>query len=516
MGADAGTAAAAGGLSLASVRDHPQSVAALDLGSNSFHMIVAKRVDGQLQVVDRLKEMVRLAGGLDAQDNLSEEAVMRALDCLARFGQRVRDIPGGGVRAVGTNTLRRARAAADFLGRAEQALGQHIDIIAGREEARLIYLGVAHSLAEADSGPRLVMDIGGGSTELIIGRGFEPHYMESLEMGCVSMSRRFFPEGQVDPVPWEHAGIHAHLELQPVAGAFRERGWGLAIGSSGTIQAVADVLSAAGWAQDDITLPALKNLRRALIKAGRAQQLGLPGLSEERAPVFPGGVAILLATFEALQIERMVVSDGALREGLLYDLLGRIRHEDIRERTVEHLMRQYQVDTAQAARVEATAGAWLGELAVDWGLEDSAYADLLSWAARLHEIGLAVSHSQYHQHGAYLIANSDLPGFSRQEQRLLGALVAGHRRKLPSAAFDDLPVYLAAKARRLCMLLRLAVLLHRSRSAGETPAAHVAAGSGGLRLQFQPGWLDRHPLTLADLAQEVEYLRSERETLEYA
>jgi len=295
-----------------------ETAAAVDLGSNSFHMIVAEVNGGRLKVVDKMREMVRLAGGLDEKNRLRDEVAVRAVDCLRRFGQRLRGVPKGNVRAVGTNTLRKARNSGQFVARAEEALGHPIDVISGHEEARLIYLGVSHSL-EDDSRQRLVVDIGGGSTELIVGRKFEPRYMESLHMGCVSSSQRYFRDGKITAQQMHAAEIAAHQELESLTTVYRKIGWETSVGASGTILAIHDAVHSEGWSKDGITPAALKKLSKALISAGHVDNLELNGVTAERAPVFPGGVAILSAIFEALGIEQMGVASGALREGLIQD-----------------------------------------------------------------------------------------------------------------------------------------------------------------------------------------------------
>ncbi|MDX1252396.1 MAG: exopolyphosphatase [Gammaproteobacteria bacterium] len=493
----------------------PQTVAAIDLGSTSFHLIVARIMNGQIHVVDRLREMVVLANGLDSKNRLDEITQKRALDCLARFGQRLRDMPPGSVRAVGTNTLRRAGDAADFLARAQAALGHPIEVIAGREEARLIYLGVAHSLPPQE-GRRLVVDIGGGSTELIIGEGFAPINMESLHMGCVGMSRGYFSDGIIRARDMRRAEIIAELELQPIQQQFRHIGWQSAVGASGTIRAVDRIVRDKGWSNDGITRPALRKLRDVLIDTGHVQRLRLDGISSERAAVLPGGVAILNALMETLDIKSIRVADGALREGLLHDLQGRIQHEDVRETSIQTMMARYQVDAAQAARIEGTALACLSQVARDWGLNGEEHQYLLSWAARLHEIGLAIAHNQYHKHGAYVVENSDLPGFSRQEQMRLAGLIRGHRRKFPMQVFMQLPASQIDQEWRLCLLLRLAVLLHRSRTGDALPELRLTAGKKSLRIQFPGQWLDQHPLTEAELAREAEYLAEVNIKLEFS
>jgi len=493
----------------------PETVAAVDLGSNSFHMIVARVTDGELQIIDRLREMVRLAAGLNAAKRLNPEASEQALACLERFGQRLRAMPAGTVRAVGTNTLRQMHDGGDFLRAAEAALGHPIEVIAGREEARLVYLGVAHGLA-AGSERRLVVDIGGGSTEVIVGEGFTAHERESLYMGCVSMSRAHFADGRITAAAMSGAETAGALELRPVKSEFRHAGWQFAVGSSGTIKAIEAVCLASGWSQQGVSAETLKKLRRALIDAGQIDKLTLPGLAEERREVFPGGVAVLLAVFKALRIEHMMVSDQALREGLLYDMLGRIRHEDVRERTVNALRKRFQADLRQAKRVEITARRLLGQVAQDWDLLGPDHADLLAWAARLHEIGVVVSHSQFHKHGAYLIASSDLSGFSRQEQEVLAALVRSHRRKFPVSVFDQLPAPVHTSAKRLCVLLRLAVLLHRGRSTMARPNPRLSVNGSRLTLRFPGDWLARHPLTRAELEEENQRLDSAGFPLDFA
>jgi len=484
----------------------PHIVAAVDLGSNSFHMKVARVVDGHFHVVDRLKEMVRLAAGLDAEGRLDAQAVARALACLERFGQRLRDIPPEGVRVVGTNTLRRARNAAEFLREAKRILGHPIEIISGIEEARLVYLGVAHSVPQTQD-RRLVVDIGGGSTEVIIGRGFKPLYLESLYMGCVGFSRCFFGDGIIDAGRMRRAELAAMQELEPLATPYRRLGWDAAIGSSGTVVSIAEVIRHKRWGERGITAPGLARLRESLIAAGHVERLDLPGLERRRAPVFPGGVAILSALFETLGIKRMERSLGALREGLLYDLLGRLGPEDVRETTVLELMSKHRVDEGQAARVERTAMRLREQVTGSWGLGKERWGDCLRWAASLHEVGLAIAHSGYHKHGAYLLEHADLAGFSQEEQLLLAALVRAHRRKFPPQAFAALPGG-RTRARRLAVLLRVAAVLHRSRSDSIDPEVVARADGDSLSLELPEGWLAAHPLTQADLEQEAAYLRA--------
>lgn len=483
----------------------PDLVASVDLGSNSFHLIVCRIQDGQLIVVDRLREMVRLAAGIDADKNLTQEAQLRALDCLTRFGQRLRDLPHYAVRAVGTNTLRSAHNATDFIDEAESRLGHPIEVISGVEEARLIYLGVAHSLA-SDRSRRLVIDIGGGSTELIIGEDFTTQYLESLYMGCVSMSRRFFGDGTISNKMIRHAEIAARLEVEPHVRRFHKNNWQVALGASGTIRAIDKVVHAAGWADHGITLASLDKLINAMQDAGHVDNLKLNGLDPERAPVFPGGVMILYAAFKTLGIDVMRVSDGALREGLIHDLLGRIHQEDIRGQSANALALRYHVDMEQAARVQATARRCLEMASASWKLDVDEYARWLDWASTLHEIGLDISHSHYQKHGAYIIENADLAGFSRQEQRFLAFLINAHRRKFQTKLSKLLPEYWRKSAPRLALLLRLAVLLNRSRMSSTVEFELTVKGKT-LEIHFAHGWLSENPLTQADLEQEAMYLR---------
>jgi exopolyphosphatase/guanosine-5'-triphosphate,3'-diphosphate pyrophosphatase len=484
-----------------------QVIAAVDLGSNSFHIKVARVVDGQLAVIDRMRDSVRLAAGLNDRKELDDEACERSLETLERFGQRLRDVPSHNVRAVGTNTLRQARRTGSFLANAEAALGHPIEIISGREEARLIYLGVAHSTAQ-DEGRKLVVDIGGGSTELIIGRQFEPLATESLYMGCVGMSREFFPGGVIDERRMRQAVLVARQELEYVEESYRRMGWDVAIGSSGTIRNIGEVIRNEEWSRKGITGKALSKLRDALIQTGRADKLDLQGLQPQRAPVFAGGVAILAAVFDALEVKRMTVADGALREGLLYDLIGRMDYTDVRGATIDDLCRRYRADEAQSQRVADTAVFLLERVASVWDLSDARYAQLLVWAARLHEIGLDIAHSQYHKHGAYILGNADLPGFSRQEQAEIAALVRVHRRRFATEDFDELPRRQRARLLRLAVLLRIAVALHRGRYDFDLTELAVETGSESLSLQFPPGWVADHPLTEADLSREQAYLKN--------
>ena len=497
---------------MAEQNDTPQYLAAVDLGSNSFHMVVARIEDGHVHILDRLKEMVRLGAGLDEHKNLSQESKERALACLERFGERVKDLPKGSVAAVGTNTLRQTKNSRSFLKQAKKALGHPISIIAGREEARLIYLGVSHSLVD-DDGKRFVMDIGGGSTELIIGKDFEPLHLESLSLGCVSMSRRFFKNGNLKKKNWKKANIAAHLELRPIKRSYRKIGWNSATGASGTIKAVAKVITALNLAQYDIDLQSLYKVRDFMIEVGHLDKLNLPGLKEDRKPVFAGGLAVLIATFEALKIERMQVSDGALREGLIYERLGRIQSEDTRLKTITSVQQRFQISQKHARRVSKTAHQLFSLCCKAWGFTLD-HAELLHWASSLHEIGLAISHSGYHKHGAYLLDYADLPGFSYQDQDWMSVLVRCHRKKLSEKYYAVLPDEDYLTALRLSILLRLAALLHRSRKDERATIEALHVDDMQMQIIFAEGELEKHPLLHASLQKQAQYLQAVGFTLE--
>jgi exopolyphosphatase/guanosine-5'-triphosphate,3'-diphosphate pyrophosphatase len=482
-----------------------ETVAGVDLGSNSFHMIVARADAGQLHVVDRLRERVRLAQGLDADKNLTPAAMERALSCLNRFGQRVRDLPQGAVRAAGTNTLRQARNSDVFLERAQELLGHPIEIIAGREEARIIYLGVAHSVP-TDDGRRLVIDIGGGSTECILGEGFDSVATESLFMGCVSYTSRFFPGGVLRREDFRRAETAAMLELRSLEYRYKTLGWQSCYGSSGTALAIAEILSGPAFGEQVITRKGLKKLRAALVDAGSVGRLELPGLDADRALVLAGGLSILMGAFKSLGIERMQPAFGALREGLLYDLLGRVGHEDVRERTIRWLAERNHVDAGHAARVERIALYCLDQAAASYSLDRGEARQFLTWASRLHEIGLEIAHTGYHRHGAYIIENADMPGFSKGEQKMLAAIVHAHRRKLHREEFAALGPARAHAAFRLALLFRVAWCLNRSRSTEAIPPFALRVNGDQIRLELPDSWLSATPLIQAELRQERELL----------
>ncbi len=477
-------------------------------------MIVCRLKDGKLHTIDRLREMVRLGSGLNQDNFISQETQDRALACLERFGQRIRNFPSGTVRAVGTNTLRTAKNSNQFLLRAEAALGQRIHIISGIEEARLIYQGVAHSLA-SNANKRLVMDIGGGSTEYIIGKLNQARRKESLHMGCVSLSNKFFPNGIISPKKFRQAVLFAERELEPFQYAFSHKRWDEAIGASGTLRAVNKILQASEWSNIGITLAGLEKLVDVISKTEHVNELDLPGLDPERAPVFPGGVAIIYASFLRLGIEQMTISDGALREGLVHDLLGRIFNNDIRSETVQTTVDHYHVDQKHNARIKQAVHYMLAQLNNCQTVGEKESQQLLDWAADLHEIGHEIAHSQYHKHSAYIIKHSDLAGFSQQDQLLLSTIIRAHRRKLPIKSFKELPKPWNKTIVYLVIVLRMAILLHRNRHDFELPDYKITLNDKKITLNFPDQWLQNSPLTHADLMQEAEYLNAADFTLEF-
>jgi exopolyphosphatase/guanosine-5'-triphosphate,3'-diphosphate pyrophosphatase len=475
------------------------TLAAVDLGSNSFHCQVARVVGDQVYPLDSLREPVRLGAGLSKDKRLDDAAQERALACLKRFGERLRGFDRHAVRAIGTNTLRVAKNGAAFLRKAQAALGFPIEVVAGREEARLIYLGVAHELP-ASKEKRLVVDIGGGSTEIIIGSGYRPQRLESLFMGCVSYSLRFFEDGRITKGAMKQAELAARNELQPIVAKFSRGNWQQAVGSSGTVRALAEAIRENGWGDEGITPAGLDRLRSHLIKAGDMDRVELAGLKPDRLPVFPGGLAIMNAIFSELDIDSMAVSESAMRQGVLYDLLGRVHHKDMRDVTVAQFMQRYHVDALQAQRVGALAFALYRKLTADAGEPEEDAARCIAWASRLHEIGISVAFSGYHKHSAYIVANADMPGFSRDEQTRLAVMLQAHRRSLGKVAkkIDEHPVEW-----EMVFALRLAALLCRSRADVALPALQAKRQGKKLRLSLDPAWLARNPLTVTALHDEI-------------
>ena len=473
--------------------------AALDLGSNSFHLLVARDQDGSIQVLDRHREMTRLAAGLEASGSLSQECIDLALASLRRISQRIRSLPQHNVRIVGTNALRQAANRDAFISQAEAILGCNIDVISGREEGRLIYAAVAQSI-ESRADLRLVIDIGGGSTELIVGHRFEPHLSESIQIGCISMTERWFKDGKLSTSRMANAVQDMQLELEVVEHGFRTHGWELAVGTSGTILAIQNAITQ--FSSEGITKPTLKELSRRLVCFGHIDNIDPSWCSLRRAQSLPGGVAMLLGLFKTLKLDMLEVSNGALREGLLHELVGRAHDVDIRERSVRALGPRFHIDQHHATSVSQTAMTMFDQLypKLDDELEDE--RQLLRWAAMLHEIGMGISHSAYHKHGAYLLEHLDMPGFTLTEQSQLAWLVRTHRRRLQT----EEPMPHGKSLMHLCVILRLAVTLRRNRSDERRADTKFKKIRDKYLIEIDKGWLNAHPLTRMDLEQESNVL----------
>lgn len=479
-----------------------QYVATIDLGSNSFHMVIARYHGDSLRIVDRLKERVRLADGLDDDNQLSQEAMDRGLACLRLFGERLRGFHATQVRVAGTFTLREAANAQDFVHQAQQVLGFPIDIVSGNEEARLIYQGVAHT--QNTQGQVLVIDIGGGSTELIIGQDFDCRLVSSRSMGCVSFTRKYFADGRLTEEHFEQAIEAAEYQLAPVMGRYLGLGWDQVLGSSGTIKTLLE-MCAAITQEPVIDLPGLLHIKSQLIKAGHIDKADIAGLGEDRKPLIAAGLSILLGIFRSLNLDKMGFSDGALREGLLYAFFGRVTHHDTQVNTIQALSREYAIDTRQAERVRQTALALFAQVRDSWQL-DEGFADLLGGAALLHEVGLHINFTGIHRHSAYIVRNADLPGFTQEEQKALAALVRFHRKALKLSELEPLNYLPEQQLWRLVRLLRLAVALNRRRQDGVLPSLELGLGPDDeLRLSLPAGWCDSNHLLLTTLEREQAY-----------
>jgi len=495
-----------------SSRDLPEYIAAIDLGSNSFHMVVAKTIHGELRIVDKLGEKVQLGAGLNKSGQMTDEAKSRAIACLERFAQRIKELDSASVQIVGTNALRAAKKKKSFLREAEKVTGYPIEIISGREEARLIYLGVAHTLAD-DLGNRLVIDIGGGSTELIIGERFETKAMESLHMGCVSFRERYFSKGLMTSSAFNKAIKHASRELLNIKYLFSYVGWESSVGASGSIKSIFQALENFGLINDEcIDLSMLKKLKEKMIKLEHINYLDEFGIKKERIGIFPAGFAILYACFEVFDIKKMALTSGALREGLLYDMAGRIQHEDVRERSINSMQLRYNIDQQRAERVEKTVLHIYAQVAKNWSIDSPQSALLLKWASRIFEAGLTISHSQYHKHGAYLVLHSDLPGFTKLTQLYLSVIVRAHRRKFSDEIFQDMSEIEKVELKKLCMIFRLAVVLTVARKTAETNF-NIQAEGNHVTLEMGNEWYDSYPLSMASLETEKDYLKKQGFTL---
>jgi exopolyphosphatase/guanosine-5'-triphosphate,3'-diphosphate pyrophosphatase len=469
-------------------------LAAVDLGSNSFRLEIGQADGAHITRLGYWKETVRLAAGLDADGRLTRKSIAIAVDTLARMNERLRGMRGEQVRAVGTQTLRQARNVDEFLLEAQHALGYPIEVISGREEARLVFEGCVHALPPSDK-RRLVVDIGGASTELIVGRGFTADRAESFKVGCVNTSIRFFRDGRIDRSSLRKAQVAAAAELEEAVSVFAAEHWDEAYGSSGTVGAVSETLRAQGWTDGAVTPGGLHRLRGALLDAGEVGRIRLPGIKPDRQEVIAGGVAVLSAVFETLGLRSMQPARGALRLGVLYDLLGRREQNDLRDVTAQRMMKRFGVDREQAERVASIADALHAAIEPQRGGEA---AKRLHWAAMLHEVGFAISHGDYHKHSAYLVQHSDLAGFSTSDQERIAVLVLGQRGNLKKVG-DSL-----ADRERAAMViaLRLAIVLAHARRPVELPRWTLKLGAW-IELELDAGWLAAHPLTQYLLEEEA-------------
>lgn len=472
--------------------------AVIDLGSNSFHMLIAKSIAGGLQTIGRVKRKVRLAAGLDENNVLSTEAMQRGWECLALFAERLQDIPQKNITIVATATLRLASNADVFKHKAEQILGHKINVISGELEAKTIYKGVAHT--SACSGKQLVIDIGGASTEVVIGQGFDALHYKSLHMGCVTFLERYFKDQKLSNENFAAAIKAASEVVAEIVDEYQATGWQIASGASGTVQAIQEIMVAQN--QDELlTLDKLLAIKEQSVQFETIADLELPGLSEERRLVFVSGLAILIALFESLDIKQMGLARGALREGVLYSMVPELHNHDIRKRTVDGLMNRYHVDQKQACRVAQLAEQLAKSVMGQWQSIDENAIALLRTVAKLHEIGLLIEYKLYHKHTAYIIENTDMPGFSQSEHKLITAVASEHRADLIKNNFAHLGCH-QLLAECLTRVVRIAVILSMRRQDDVLPAIDLSVNENTLTLTFDGDWLKYHPLMASELQLE--------------
>lgn len=480
----------------------PLQFAALDLGSNSFHLAVAEFDGHTLRVISRLKEKVQLAAGLDKEGLLSAEAIERGLNCLKLFSDRIQDIAPEYVAIVGTYTLRKAQNAADFIKQAESILNHPIDILPGREEARLIYDGVSHN--HPDLKRALVIDIGGGSTEVILGENFTSEILDSLEVGCVT-TKKCFPNNQITEANFNKAIINASIAISEVKKFYRSESWDHCLGSSGSIESIYNVLESLGLTQGIITLEHLKLLKQKLIEIGDFEKVDFSVLTESRKSTFACGVAILYAIFETLAIDKMHVANASLREGLLLELVEELKGNDIRHQTAQSLMNRFNVDQEHAKQVQQSAQCIFDQVADLWGVYDPIYKNYLDWACQLHEIGLSISFSKLRMHSAYIVRYGDMPGFSQQTKDSLAAIIANQKKKLH---IDELDNKYDPKEALLSVvqILRLAIIFNVKRDSHNIQDLEFIAGDNHqLLIRIPKSWADEQQLIIAELQRESAY-----------
>ncbi len=471
--------------------------AAIDLGSNSFHMLVVRHIDGSVQTMAKIKRKVRLAAGLDAHNSLSMEAMQRGWDCLSLFAERLQDIPEQNIRIVGTATLRTATNVDIFLDKARQILGHPIDVISGEEEAATIYKGVAHT--SGGSGRRLVVDIGGASTELIIGEGFEAKALTSLKMGCVTWLESYFKDRQLNARNFDAAIEGAKQTITPILQQYTDLGWDVCVGASGTVQALQEIMLAQGM-DEVITHSKLKRLQKQAMHANHLEELEIEGLTLERALVFPSGLSILIAVFELLNIGAMTLAGGALREGLAYEMVDELRQSDIRSRTISSVQSRYQLDYQYGEQVATLSSKLLQQVGGSEWIAEPQGEMLLDATARLHEIGLTIDFKKGGEHSAYLLQHLDLPGFTRAQKLFIGEVARRYREQLTS--LPEQHALSGSSAKRVLRLLRLAVILTHRRNPSLEPQVTLSAEGDKLTLRIDAQWLTANPLTAAELELE--------------
>ncbi|CAH9067294.1 Guanosine-5'-triphosphate,3'-diphosphate pyrophosphatase [Pseudoalteromonas holothuriae] len=483
---------------------HSDVFAVIDLGSNSFHMLIARHVAGGVHTIGRVKRKVRLAAGLDRNNVLSDEAMQRGWECLALFAERLQDIPKQNISIVATATLRLAKNADEFKSRAEQILQNKVNVISGELEAKTIYKGVAHT--SACLGRQLVIDIGGASTEVVIGKGFHALLYKSLNMGCVTYLERFFCDGLLSKKNFTEAISAATSVIKPIQKDYIDMGWELAIGASGTVQAIQEILAACGHS-DMLTLQKLEEIQIQAMACQSIKQLDLPGLGEERRLVFVSGLAILIALFKSLKISQMGLAGGALREGVLYSMIPELHNSDICKRTLDSFMDRYHVDKQQASYVTELSLSLAKQLCDDWQLDIDIAKKILSAVASVHEIGLIVDYKLYHQHSAYILSHTCMPGYSKIEKQLIVALTASHRTDINIKQFNNLSAK-GTLAKRLSRIIRIAVILSMRRQDDIVPPVRIVSDeSDFLTISFEADWLINHPLMESELEQEAQYQR---------
>ncbi|MFD2165747.1 guanosine-5'-triphosphate,3'-diphosphate pyrophosphatase [Thalassotalea euphylliae] len=490
-----------------SMQAHPATstsplYAVIDLGSNSFHMLITRLVADGVQIVDKVKRKVRLASGLDEQNNLSQEAMSRGLECLSFFAERLQDIAPENIRIVATATLRIATNGQEFITKANEVLGHQVRLLSGIEEAERIYLGVAHT---SDCGAKkLVLDIGGASTELVIGEHFSIHQASSLNMGCVTFNQRFFEDGHITLQRFERAVADAKSQLLPLLKDYTEFGWQSVLGGSGTMQALAEILMHRKLPAI-VTLPFMHDLKQQAITSGDISNIDIDGLTSDRKPVFVSGLAILIALFESFEISALQLSSGALREGLLYEMLPDMRKVNIRTRTIHSLVERFHIDVAHADRVSQQASHLFDCYAKTWQLNEQLKQLLIS-ACQLHEVGLLLSYKYHQQHGAYIIQHADLPGFDQTERQLIVTLIKLHKGDIDGALLDKLALVDKEKASQLLAIFRLAVILCRRRQDEVLPEYTTDADKHTIKLCLPSTWLEKHPLIADELLHENDHL----------